>query len=128
MSEYSVMRAAEAPDYTGEAPGAFFGYARSMGSAQLGLNVRVLAPHTVHKPPGDPDTGGHSHRTIEEIYFVLKGSGRMEVDGATQMVRPGDAILIPAGAWHSLENNGTSELRILCCCAPPYSDDDTYFE
>ena len=42
-------------------------------------------------------------------------------------VRPGDAVLIPAGAWHTLENNGTSELRILCCCAPPYSHDDTFF-
>ena len=38
----------------------------------------------------------------------------MEVDGETQRVRPGDAILIPAGAWHTLENDGTSELRILC--------------
>src|SRR6059036_2349251 len=46
----------------------------------------------------------HHHRIAEEIYFVLKGSGRMEVDGATQIVRRGDAILIPAGAWHSLEN------------------------
>ena len=52
----------------------------------------------------------------------------MEVDGETRMVRPGDAVLIPAGAWHTLENNGTSELRILCCCAPPYADADTFFE
>ena len=76
----------------------------------------------------DEATARHYHRLTEEIYFVIKGSGRMEVDGATQIVRRGDAILIPAGAWHSLENNGNSELRILCCCAPPYSDDDTYFE
>ena len=52
----------------------------------------------------------------------------MEVDGEEQHVRPGDAVLIPAGAWHTLDNNGTSELRILCCCAPPYSHDDTFFE
>ncbi len=30
----------------------------------------------------------------------------MEVDGDTRQVRPGDAILIPAGAWHTLENDG----------------------
>jgi mannose-6-phosphate isomerase-like protein (cupin superfamily) len=70
----------------------------------------------------------HYHRLTEEIYFVLKGQGRMEVDGDVTQVRPGDAVLIPAGAWHQLENNGTSELRILCCCAPPYSHDDTFFE
>jgi mannose-6-phosphate isomerase-like protein (cupin superfamily) len=73
-------------------------------------------------------TERHYHRLSEEIYFVTKGQGDMEVDGEHVHVRPGDAILIPAGAWHSLENNGTSELRILCCCAPPYSHDDTYFE
>jgi mannose-6-phosphate isomerase-like protein (cupin superfamily) len=73
-------------------------------------------------------TERHHHRVTEEIYFVLKGQGRMEVDGEVSYVRPGDAVLIPAGAWHQLENNGTSELRILCCCAPPYSHDDTFFE
>jgi mannose-6-phosphate isomerase-like protein (cupin superfamily) len=73
-------------------------------------------------------TERHYHRVAEEIYFVLKGQGRMEVDGEVTHVRPGDAVLIPAGAWHQLENNGTSELRILCCCAPPYSHDDTFFE
>ncbi len=73
-------------------------------------------------------TERHYHRVAEEIYFVLKGQGRMEIDGETSYVRPGDSVLIPPGAWHQLENNGTSELRILCCCSPPYSHDDTFFE
>jgi mannose-6-phosphate isomerase-like protein (cupin superfamily) len=73
-------------------------------------------------------TERHYHAKTEEIYFVVKGSGRMEVDDAARTVRPGDAILIPPGAWHTLENNGSSELRILCCCSPPYSHDDTFFE
>jgi mannose-6-phosphate isomerase-like protein (cupin superfamily) len=72
-------------------------------------------------------TERHYHRATEEIYFVIKGSGDMEVDGRAERVRPGDAILIPAGAWHTLVNDGTSELRILCCCVPPYSDEDTFF-
>jgi mannose-6-phosphate isomerase-like protein (cupin superfamily) len=69
----------------------------------------------------------HYHARTEEIYFLLEGEGEMEVDGERRHVSPGDAVLIPAGAWHQLENNGTSELRILCCCAPPYSHDDTFF-
>jgi mannose-6-phosphate isomerase-like protein (cupin superfamily) len=73
-------------------------------------------------------TQRHYHAKTEEIYFVVKGSGDMEVDGEHRRVRPGDAILIPAGAWHTLENDGNSELRILCCCVPPYSHDDTFFE
>jgi mannose-6-phosphate isomerase-like protein (cupin superfamily) len=70
----------------------------------------------------------HHHRVSEEIYLVTKGSGTLEVDGETRHVRPGDAILIPPGAWHQLENDGTSELVILCACAPPYAHDDTFFE
>jgi mannose-6-phosphate isomerase-like protein (cupin superfamily) len=73
-------------------------------------------------------TERHYHRASEEIYLVTKGSGSLDVDGETRRVRPGDAVLIPPGAWHTLENDGTSELRILCCCAPPYSHDDTFFE
>ncbi len=73
-------------------------------------------------------TERHYHRASEEIYLVTKGSGSLEVDGETRRVRRGDAILIPPGAWHTLENDGTSELLILCCCVPPYSHDDTFFE
>jgi mannose-6-phosphate isomerase-like protein (cupin superfamily) len=36
-------------------------------------------------------------------------------------------VLIPPGAWHTLENDGNSELIILCCCAPPYRHEDTFF-
>ena len=87
--------------------------------------VQSLAEATLEP---DQATERHYHRATEEIYFVLKGSGEMEVDGETQRVRPGDAVLIPAGAWHTLVNDGTSELTILCMCAPPYSHEDTFFE
>ena len=72
----------------------------------------------------DPIIAGRT----EEIYLVTKGAGSLEVDGETRRIRPGDAVLIPPGAWHTLENDGTSELLILCMCAPPYSDEDTFFE
>jgi mannose-6-phosphate isomerase-like protein (cupin superfamily) len=88
-------------------------------------DAQSLAEATLE--PGQA-TQRHYHRATEEIYFVVKGSGEMEVDGSAEHVRPGDAVLIPAGAWHTLVNDGTSELRILCCCVPPYRDDDTFFE
>ena len=70
----------------------------------------------------------HYHVTSEEIYVVTKGSGSLEIDGETRRVVRGDSVLIPAGARHTLENNGTSELVFLCCCSPPYSHDDTHME
>ena len=59
---------------------------------------------------------------------MLDGSGRMEVEGVAREVGPGDAILIPPGAWHQLTADDRGEVRFLCCCAPPYADEDTFFE
>jgi mannose-6-phosphate isomerase-like protein (cupin superfamily) len=72
-------------------------------------------------------TERHYHARTEEIYVVLDGLGEMEVDGDRQPVGAGDAILIPPGAWHQIRAEGGAPLRFLCCCAPPYADDDTYF-
>ena len=76
--------------------------------------------------PVNARTQRHYHKLSEEFYFILEGTGAMTVDGETRDVGPGDAILIPPGAWHTIV--ATETLRFLCCCAPPYSHDDTYFE
>lgn len=78
------------------------------------------------KPGGSTDR--HYHKRSEEIYFILEGSGTMELGEETRQVDPGDAILIPPGEWHQIIADSSTELRFLCCCAPPYSHEDTYFE
>ena len=82
-----------------------------------------LAEATV---PAGTSTQRHYHWFSEEFYFILEGTGSMEIDGEFREVTPGDAILIPSGAWHTIR--AAEKLRLLCCCAPPYSHDDTYFE
>lgn len=74
--------------------------------------------------PGQ-STQRHYHAASEEIYFVLEGEGELELDGERRRLRPGDAALIPPGSWHAIA--ATSQLRFLCCCAPPYSHEDTFF-
>ena len=76
--------------------------------------------------PAGAATQRHHHKVSEEFYFLLEGRGEMELDGETRTLGPGDAVLIPAGSWHTLK--ASSPLRMLCCCAPPYSHEDTYFE
>lgn len=78
-------------------------------------------------PPGT-HTQPHRHPATEEFYYVLRGEGLMRVDKDEQEVGPGDAILIPPGASHTLANTGAGDLIILCCCAPPYSHEDTILE
>jgi quercetin dioxygenase-like cupin family protein len=76
--------------------------------------------------PGQ-STQRHYHRLSEELYSLLEGGGELEVDGERRRVGAGDTILIPPAAWHELVA-GPHGVRFLCCCAPPYSHDDTYFE
>ncbi len=75
--------------------------------------------------PAGGSTTRHYHALSEEIYFIVEGMAELEIDRETRTVGPGDAALIPAGSWHTI--TATTELRLLCCCAPPYSDADTYF-
>lgn len=76
--------------------------------------------------PAGALTDRHYHKHSEEFYYLLEGRGLMEVEGEEREVEPGDAVLIPAGAWHQIR--AIEALRFLCCCAPPYTHDDTYFE
>jgi mannose-6-phosphate isomerase-like protein (cupin superfamily) len=76
--------------------------------------------------PAGGATQRHYHKLAEEFYFILEGTGEMDIDGSIREVGLGDAILIPAGAWHTIK--ARSALRFLCCCAPPYAHEDTYFE
>ena len=76
--------------------------------------------------PAGQATERHYHKLSEELYFLLEGKGHMELNGESREVVPGDAILIPPGAWHQI--TALSELRLLCCCAPPYQHSDTYLE
>ena len=86
--------------------------------------VQSLAEATLE--PGQ-STERHYHRLSEEIYLITGGGGRLEIDGEERDVETGDAILIPPGAWHTLVA-GAAGARLLCCCVPAYSHDDTYFE
>jgi quercetin dioxygenase-like cupin family protein len=89
----------------------------------LHTQVQSLAEATLG--PGQA-TERHYHRLSEEIYLLVEGGGRMELDGETREVTAGDAILIRPGAWHTLAA-GAAGARLLCCCVPAYSHDDTYF-
>ena len=55
---------------------------------------------------------------MEEIYFVLQGSGEIVVDDETRQVGPGDATWIPTRSSHSLLNNAEENLVILVVTSP----------
>ena len=93
-----------------------------LNGANAPLHNQSLAEASL--APGQK-TARHFHPRAEEIYFVLSGRGTMTIGESGRAVQSGDAIAIPAGAPHCIENDGAEELRFLCCCAPAYSHQDT---
>ncbi len=65
----------------------------------------------------------HHHEVLEEIYYILSGSGVMTIGEESQAVSAGDAIYIPKHHVHSLTNTGADEMKILLVCGPAF-----YFE
>ena len=55
---------------------------------------------------------------MEEIYFVLSGTGEMDVDQEKNRVGPGDAVWIPRGVRHALLNTGTQDCIVLVVASP----------
>ncbi|HEY2602071.1 MAG TPA: cupin domain-containing protein [Thermoleophilaceae bacterium] len=75
--------------------------------------------------PAGGATIEHFHRESEEIYYFVSGQGRMRLGSEEADVRAGDCVVIPPGVRHKLWAAADTELVLLCCCAPPYSDADT---
>lgn len=78
------------------------------------LNNLVLSSTDLN--PGK-QTSGHRHAGQEEVYFFVRGSGKMVIDGDSYEefpVKEGDIILIPDGAFHQVINNGKENLYFVC--------------
>jgi mannose-6-phosphate isomerase-like protein (cupin superfamily) len=75
-------------------------------------------------PPGGATTE-HYHRLTEELYLITAGRGRLRIGDDEREVSAGDCAVIPPGARHKIWNTGEDVLKIVCACAPAYSDEDT---
>jgi len=67
----------------------------------------------------------HRHARSEELYYIQQGTGEMTLGDERFTVQPGDSVCIRPGTPHCIKNTGGKELKILCCCSPAYSHDDT---
>lgn len=73
-------------------------------------------------PPGYRFPYGHTHHVQEEVYVVLRGSGRMKVDDEVIDLVELDAVRVPPGSWRGYEA-GPEGLELLVSGAPSLGDD-----
>lgn len=97
-----------------ELPAARFGgrmapLGRPLGAKKLGCNVTEVAP-------GKRAFPFHSHRSNEELFFVIEGHGELRFGDQTFAVRAGDVVSCAPGGpevAHQFVNTGTSALKYL---------------
>lgn len=91
-------------------------------NADIGVRNQSLAEATV---PVDTSTVLHKHSLTEELYHITSGKGLMTLGEEKFTVVTGDTVCISPGTAHCIKNTGSSDLKIMCCCSPAYSHEDT---
>ena len=87
---------------------------RALELEQSGLSYQRV-------PPGYRFPYGHTHRTQEEVYVVVGGSGRMKLDDEIVELKTWDAVRVAPGTWRGYEA-GPEGLEILVIGAPNLGD------
>jgi mannose-6-phosphate isomerase-like protein (cupin superfamily) len=97
-------------------------YFRVDDATRASLVEVVLAPGRTSRPI--------RHRTVEEIWYFLAGSGEVWLrspDGTVDSIRsiePGAAITILTGWAFQFRALGHEPMRFLCYTSPPWPGDD----
>jgi len=66
----------------------------------------------------------HRLKRSSEIYYILKGSGRMHIGHQCEEVGPGQLVFIPPGAEQYIENTSQEPLSFLCIVDPAWREED----
>jgi mannose-6-phosphate isomerase-like protein (cupin superfamily) len=72
------------------------------------------------------DSVRHYHRAVTEVYYVLEGTGQMELNDETVEVGPGSVITIEPGTRHRLTS--VAGVRTIVFGIPAFDPEDEYFD
>jgi mannose-6-phosphate isomerase-like protein (cupin superfamily) len=75
------------------------------------------------KVPIGVTTWKHAMKTTE-VYFIIKGRGKMYISDEVEEVGTYDTIYIPPNAVQCIENTGDEELEFICIVDPAWRAED----
>lgn len=70
------------------------------------------------------DAERHHHRATSEVYYILSGTGKVELDGDWRDIGPGSVVHIPAGVRHRVVADG--EIETVVVAVPPFDPADEF--
>jgi mannose-6-phosphate isomerase-like protein (cupin superfamily) len=71
------------------------------------------------KLPAGSDIGKETHAHVEQVFVVVSGTGRVDIDGKSQPLSAGDMVVAPKGATHDIVNTGEGALQLYTIYVPP---------
>ena len=71
--------------------------------------------------------GGATHEE-DEIYYILSGSGKLQLDENIIDIASGEVIFIPSGCFHALDNRESKEDMCILTFWKDYRFNDAYEE
>ena len=72
------------------------------------------------------DSVRHYHRNVTEVYYILEGTGKMELNGEWVEVAPGTVIWIEPGTRHRLVSD--EGVKTIVFSLPPFDEADEHFD
>jgi quercetin dioxygenase-like cupin family protein len=83
-----------------------------------GMAARYCSCCIMRVEPGCTVSPAHCHPDCEELIYVIKGSGKVNVNGIIKSIREGNAVLFERGDVHMVRNSGCDEMKVACFFAP----------
>lgn len=72
------------------------------------------------------EIGEETHDDVDQFFRFEAGKGKVVIDGKENVVKDGDAVIVPAGAKHNIINTSKdSELKLYTIYSPPEHQDKT---
>jgi mannose-6-phosphate isomerase-like protein (cupin superfamily) len=117
MSDYTITAASDVPDVLGDYPGEMRMLTMGLDSEHVALTYRVMPPQT-----GGKGSYGHSHKTQEEVYFVISGTLQFKLGDEVIDVGPLTAVRITPETVRSVWNEGPDDVQLVIVGGPKLDD------
>ncbi len=72
------------------------------------------------------DAQRHHHQHTTEVYYIIRGTGKVELDGEWSAIEPGCVVYIPAGVRHRVVAD--DEIETVVVAVPPFNPADEFLD
>jgi uncharacterized cupin superfamily protein len=108
LADFKILAVEEVPDVSGDYPGEMRFFADHLGTEQIAFTFRRMPPQT-----GGKGSYGHSHKTQEELVFVISGNLQFKIGDEVIEVGPKHCVRLAPSAVRSVWNDSDEDAEIV---------------